>query len=674
LDNPAIEGSTVSHVCKIFLLFFIVGLLVFFNSLNNKFLIDDYVFLSNPVLSKVEFIPSQWNPYREQALGVVDSHQTLGYYRPMAHIILDICYGTFKKNCWLYHLFNLILFVFVSLLVYLLIKKITGNEDLALLSGLFYLIHPINGIIVNYISACVFSFQVICTLGSILLLLFSLSKNNNRLLYILSLFLSFLALLWNESGVMTPFYISAVVLFFQSVSLRKKLLYLCPYFLIVFSYLVFRFFFNSINIIILKQVALFHMTGAEFWANLFPVFKWYILQLFYPGGVVMAWTTPILHDHLTGYFSGTCLLLLLSILLFIRFYKNKIILLAVVWLLIGFAPACLAVFKRPDNGAQIEPHWFVVSSIGFFVLVAYSCLYLLGQRKRIGIILLTFLTLLWAMISHANNQLWIDQKTYSLYWSQQVPGLKSTYFYLADAYQKEGDFKDAKYNYRIALAHYTSDLEIYNNIGVMDEQEGDLKGAEYNYKRVLRIYPHSSEAYNNLGALCLKEGQWNKAEEYYHQALAYNPLMLEPRKGLAVIFFNHSDYKKAISLCLINLSIDSGDVGTLSLLLDIYIRQNDDKNIDKYARKVINYTVDPKVLTRVGVVLSQHNATILAMDCFMKVMRLKPDYSDVYLAAGTLLAQIGKYDAAVNIWKIGSSINPADDRFKWDIYKIKRLK
>ena len=76
------------------------------------------------------------------------------------------------------------------------------------------------------------------------------------------------------------------------------MLYLFPYFLIVFSYIVFRFFFLSINETILKQIALFHMTGWEYPATLFRVFMWYITQLFYPQGIVMQWVTPILHHHI----------------------------------------------------------------------------------------------------------------------------------------------------------------------------------------------------------------------------------------------------------------------------------------------------------------------------------------------------------------------------------------
>ena len=48
-------------------------------------------------------------------------------------------------------------------------------------------------------------------------------------------------------------------------------------------------------------------------------------------------------------------------------------------------------------------------------------------------------------------KLWADQKTYARFWSQQVPNLKLTYFYLADAYQRKEPLKEARKYYRLAL-------------------------------------------------------------------------------------------------------------------------------------------------------------------------------------------------------------------------------
>src|SRR5271167_3433001 len=99
---------------KVFCLYFILGLVVYFNSLNNRFLLDDLAFSRNPVMSEIKYIPSQWDPYREPQLGD---------YRPLAYSVLDLSYALFKNNYWQYHLLNLFLLVLISSLIYLLIEK-----------------------------------------------------------------------------------------------------------------------------------------------------------------------------------------------------------------------------------------------------------------------------------------------------------------------------------------------------------------------------------------------------------------------------------------------------------------------------------------------------------------------------------------------------------------------
>jgi tetratricopeptide (TPR) repeat protein len=668
------ESLNMRDWFKVYSLFFMLGLLVYFNSLNNKFLMDDYNILQSPYSSSMKFVSSQWNPYGEQALGIMEYEASFSYYRPMTQTLYDVSYAVFKNNFWQYHLFNLFLFVFAASLIYLLLGKLSGNYNLAFLTGLFYLIHPINGIAVNYISASVFALEVIFILGTILLLWESLERKNNRMLYSLSLLSSFLSLFWHESGMMIPFYVSAFIMLFRNDPFRKKALYLFPYFLIVFSYLVFRFFFVSINDLILKQVSLFHMTGWEHLATLFQLLIWYIIRLFYPGGIVMQWVTPVLHDHIIGNDLGACSLLLFFILLFIRLAKEKICQLAVVWVVIGFVPVYWGAFRMPSVGALIEPHWFIFSSIGFFILASYFFLIVLGRWKNAGLVLLFIVIFALGSAAHACNQIWVDQKTYARYWTQHAPHFKLAYFYLANAYQDEGAIKESREYYRMALTGYTSDMDIYHNLGMLDGKEGHWKEAELNFRRALSINPFSAGTYDALGDLYLKQGQWEKAKECFLQALVYNPLSFGSRAGLAYVYFNNSEYQKALDLCLKNLNLVDYDSNTLFLLVDIYIHKKDIVNIEKYAYRIIDHETDPETLMKLGVVMAQCNIFNVAIDTFIKVIRIAPDYKDAYFEAGKLLENSGKYDEAIHIWRLGSGIDPADQRFKTGIAEAVKLK
>lgn len=635
---------------------------------------DDHVLLSNPVMSQTKFISAQWNPYLDKELGVLDRRQSFeGYYRPLSQILYDSCYSLFKHHYWQYHLLNLFLFVFAASLLCLFIEKVTGNHELAFLTGLFCLIHPINGIVVNYIVSSVLTLEVIFLLGTILLLWESLDRKNSRMLYFLSLLTAFLSLFWYDMGMLGPLYIIVVILLFRRDPFTSKILYLLPYLLISLTFLVFKtIFLNGSSF--LTEIARFHMTWWEYLATVFRLIMWHLTQLVYPQSIVMQWVTPVLHEHIFWDNFGLFFLLLFALLLFVKLARAPICQLAIAWILISFAPVFLISFRRPDVGALIEPHWFILSSVGFFILAAYFCLIIMNRTKIGGGLLLFIVIVSWGMTSHAYNQLWADQKTYSRFWVRHVPNFKLPCFYLAEAYQQEGDLKDAVHYYRMALSGNSSDLEIYHNLGVIDETDHNWKEAESNYKKALKIAPLSAATYNNLGFVFLYQGQSSKAKECFIRALVYNPLMLEPRRGLADISLSHFEYQKAIDLCLKNLEILNNDTGTLLLLVDIYNQKKDFVRSKECAYRIINYETDPEVLTNLGIIMGKSGQMGIAIDCYIKAMRVAPGYKYAYLNAGTLLGNMGKYGEAIHLWRIGLSLDPSDQRFRNDIAQAVTMK
>ena len=146
----------------------------------------------------------------------------LTYYRPLAHIVPAICYSLFGEHFWQYHLFNLILFVLASFLIYLCVYRISKDDMLAFLVSALYIIHPINGIVVNYITASVFALQVIFISASILSVLGSIDRQDNRFLYYASLLLMVLALLCHETSIMTPFYLGTVLVMTKCLDLKES--------------------------------------------------------------------------------------------------------------------------------------------------------------------------------------------------------------------------------------------------------------------------------------------------------------------------------------------------------------------------------------------------------------------------------------------------------------------
>ena len=110
------------------------------------------------------------------------------------------------------------------------------------------------------------------------------------------------------------------------------------------------------------------------------------------------------------------------------------------------------------------------------------------------------------------------------------------------------------------------------------------------------------------------------------------------------------------------------------LLIDIFIQEKDFVNLKKYAYRIINSESDPKLLRNLGATLAQNNIPAIALDSFEKAIRLSPNDKDTYRMAGTFFANLGKYDEAIYLWRIGLSIDPNDQRFRMNIAKAEKLK
>ena len=468
---------------------------------------DDFALLSNPSFANRNIL-SIWNPF----------HGSEGlYYRPFQDSILIILYFLFKNNPFQYHVLSFIVFIFSSWLIYMLVKRLSNVYSLALLSAIFYIIHPINGILVNYITASIFSFQLSFLLGSILLLWEFYERKNGERFYILSLLCFLGTLLCHETSLIALGFISIVVLLFRKEPLKIKIKVLTPYFLILIAYFVFRLNVISLQNTVIQKMAQFQINGIEIAATSLQLAIWYISKLFFPQGIVLEWAIPVVRESVFLFLLKLSLWVIILGGIFYQCRQNKICLLALGWFCLGFLPIVFAAFVRPAHGAMVEPHWLIFSSVGFFIWIAHHCSVLLDRSKYVAsTTLMVVLIAGWASSSYAYNRLWLDQKSYATYWLSQVPNLKIINLYLADAYEKEGDYSRARLSYQNLLLGNNSDMKIYNNLGIIAARIGDWALAESDYQKSLTMMP-SAATYHNLGVLYQKQGLKDKAQKYFIQ-------------------------------------------------------------------------------------------------------------------------------------------------------------
>ena len=136
------------------------GLLVYHNILYNGFHLDDhYGVVDNPGIA------SFWPPWRHFLdPRTISSLERVTQYRPLLPLTLSINHALFGQSLPAYHLFNLGVHLGAAMLLYVLClewlihwpgrpRSRSSRKGMALVVAALFVVHPVSGILVNYIVA-----------------------------------------------------------------------------------------------------------------------------------------------------------------------------------------------------------------------------------------------------------------------------------------------------------------------------------------------------------------------------------------------------------------------------------------------------------------------------------------------------------------------------------------
>jgi len=144
------------HPCGLVAALFFACFLAYANSFMNGFMMDDHIALFGQ--TGVE----------NRSLVQILSQDLGGFYRPVGLSILWAVCQLAHHNPTGYHAANFFLFFLMVFLFFKLFEKLTGDRPLAFLAALLYAVHPLNGMIVNYMTASLLATFVLCTQASLL--------------------------------------------------------------------------------------------------------------------------------------------------------------------------------------------------------------------------------------------------------------------------------------------------------------------------------------------------------------------------------------------------------------------------------------------------------------------------------------------------------------------------
>jgi len=552
---PGIAPRLASgHWLPIAILIFIT-LSVYYNSLSNGFVFDDYaVIVENKHIKNFSSsLPAFFN----------NSYFTIaggeGSYRPIATLSYFLIHSLAGLDPFYFHLSSVLLHTLNVMLVYLFFFLILGNRFKAILAGLLFACHPVLSETVDCIAFNEDLLTAFFFLLALNLYLKWVAKGAVGPAYLLSLLCYFCGLLAKEMAITLLPVILLYDLTFgegsgQPLSIKYILDTIKNKWLIYLGYTLISIFYLALRFVIFTHPA----DGVNpYFGNLFErllylpnhIFSFIKLAIVpFDLNVEYVFSYPQSFweiSHLIGFVFLTGLVIS-SFFLFRRF---KEIFFGIWWFLITLFP----VYNLVQIFNPIAERYLYLPVIGFCLLVPillFGFFSRASTRAPAANLAALFVVLavmgVYATITVARNRDWKDGFTL---WSKTVvqsPDSGVAHGSLGRAYQEQGLLKEAVVEYETAVKLMPNHYKAYYNLGVVYDQKDEFSKAVDNYKKSIHIYSGFANAHYNLANIYHKRGLTDDAIRHYIKVVELVPDDLEARNNLGVALAMQGNLNQAI--------------------------------------------------------------------------------------------------------------------------------
>jgi tetratricopeptide (TPR) repeat protein len=461
---------------KAIVIIFIVGFVVYFNSLFNGFVWDDLTYiLNNPEIKNFNLLtligPNMFN--------------SSGYFRPIPAIYFSALYNLFGNSAFFYHFSQILLHIGSTILLYFIFKKFF-NKPISLILSLIFLVHPINVESVIYVGAS--QSQLYFIFGGLALYL-ALGKLTARKILLMHLFL-LLAILVKEISILY-FLVIYLYLFLKNKRVSKLIIF--SSFLTLSIYTAIRFYSLGTILEKMERIPISQVPFVLRLAHIPIIFFYYLKTFFFPKLLVInqVWTIKNL-DLASFYFPLTMDLLFFACIFGVFYYlvkkKSKQVALFaffLIWFLTGMA-FLLQIFPLDMTVADRWFYFPMVGLLGMFGIIASHISFKFYKKyKTLGIICVIILLVVLSVRTIIRNSDWFSPLT--LYSTDSKPYLNydlesklaSEYIYIN--------------RFDLAFPHLFKSVELFPhdtnlfNLGSVYDHLGDYKKAQYYYEQVLNL-------------------------------------------------------------------------------------------------------------------------------------------------------------------------------------------
>ena len=352
-----------------------------------------------------------------------------------------------------------------------------------------------------------------------------------------------------------------------------------------------------------------------------------------------------------------------------------------------------------SNFAMADRYTYV-PLIGIFIIIACGIPELVAQWRHRKIWLVTLATVLftvlmattWKQVGYWENSITLFEHARKVTINNYV-----SHNNLGVALYDQGRTEEAIEHYLQALRMEPKYLKTYNNLGIALNKIGhteeaieyylqalrikpDYLDAHYNlgdalikqdrteeaiehYLQALRIKPDYEEAYNNLGVALNRQGRTEEAIEHYLQALRIKPDYSKAHYNLGLALLSKGDIKGAVDRFRKVLQIDPNNTEALNTLNKTLATFEElDRKISHIQAELMLKPEDPMLNYNLGNMYKIKGQLDMAETYYQKAVSLQPKFPGALYELAKLYISRDEYDKALTLYQKLISIwrdNPA---------------
>jgi len=566
------------------LLIIFIGLLIYSNTFNAEFTLDDKPYIiENPAIKDFSYFgePSKVLKLNQMGTGYRYAFIT----RIVTHFTFALNYHLHKLNVFGYHLFNIFVHIANGLLVYFLVRIIFQTsyftngksssksfgpftQDIfAFLSALIFISHPIQTQAVTYISQRFASLAALFYLLALLMYIksrLSVTRHEKYVLYGLSLMSAITAMLTKENSFTLPVIIALSEVMFFKGKFKEKVLFLLPFAvtMLVIPATLFLIEGSSFSIGSVEystKTSTDGVTRFDYLFTQFSVIVAYIRLMFFPISQTLDYDYPVYHSFFSPhvFFSFLFLVFLFSLGIYFHYRSEnsktenshgfRLISFGIFWFFITLSVESSIIVLRN----VIFEHRLYLPSVGFILCVMAATNLVVNEvkNKKVTHAVITCIVVaifILAGTAYARNSVWQNN---IVLWEDVVrksPQKARPHHNLGVAYARRGRTEDAIREYNLAININPDSAVVHNDLALAYAAMGRTEKAQREHKIAGNLKPGFVKAHNNLGFSYMKQGFKEEAIREYLFAIKINPDNFEAHNNLGILYAQKELFDEAL--------------------------------------------------------------------------------------------------------------------------------